>query len=289
MGRDITKEHFDEEDYARFGMRLDECLRDLRLTLDQAGFGVGPATIGAELELFLVDGAGRSLPENQAVCTGTADHRVTFELSKFNLELNATPTPLARDPFSTLGGELESLLLKVEAAASRYGGRIVMIGILPTLTHADLGPEMVTDTPRYRALINGLRQLRQDAVHIKIDGDDPLELNAEDVTLEGANRRHTRISASVEVTAVRKLLACGMANMCLSCGKTVVSLTVWFIRYSSTSRPCSGKNLGRAQGIEGVRERPQRVLVGGEAHVPALGHVVEVLDDPPEVGIAVPP
>src|SRR5215469_6336527 len=109
MGRDITKEHFDEQDYARFGTRLDECLRDLRLALAQAAFGVGPATIGAELELFLVDSAGRPLLENQAVCTGAADHRVALELSKFNLELNATPTPLARHPFSALGGELESL------------------------------------------------------------------------------------------------------------------------------------------------------------------------------------
>src|SRR5215472_14827607 len=107
MGRDITKEHFDEEDYARFGTRLDECLRDLRLTLDQAGFGVGPATIGAELELFLVDRAGRPLPENQAVCTGTTDHRVTFELSKFNLEF---AVQLATAPALAVSGNSPTFL-----------------------------------------------------------------------------------------------------------------------------------------------------------------------------------
>src|SRR5215831_17393776 len=87
---------------------------------------------------------------------------------------------------------------------------------------------------------------------------------APQVTLEGANKRHTRIRASVEMTTVTKLLACGTANMCRSCGKTIVWLTVWFI-----PRALLGKNLGGTQHVEGVRERPYRVLIGGEAHVAA--------------------
>lgn len=197
MGRDITKEDFDEQDYARFGARLDECLAELRLTLAQPGFGIGPATIGAELELFLIDHAGRPLGANQAICAAVGDPRVTLELSKFNLELNATPLPLAGHSFGILGGELESLLANVAEAARTHGGQIAMIGILPTLTHADLGPDTVTDTPRYRALVKGLRRLRQGAVHIKIDGDDPLDLTAEDITIEGANtsyQLHLRVN-----------------------------------------------------------------------------------------------
>src|SRR5262249_31159286 len=62
-----------------------------------------------------------------------------------------------------------------------------LIGILPTLTRADLGPGVMTDVPRYRALSSGLRRLRQDPFRIRIAGKDPLELASEDVTLEGAN------------------------------------------------------------------------------------------------------
>jgi hypothetical protein len=197
VGRDITQEEFDERDYARFATRLDECLRQLRLTLAQPGFGIGPATIGAELELCLVDEAGRALPENQVIRAAIADRRVTLELCKFNLELNATPVPLAGHPFKTLGAELDSLLATAATAAGKYGGRIAMIGILPTLKHADLSLDNVTDMPRYRALIGGLRRLRQDVVRIKIAGDDPLELTAEDVSLEGANtsyQLHLRVN-----------------------------------------------------------------------------------------------
>ena len=155
--------------------------------LERPGFGAGPATVGAELELFLVDGAARPLPLNQAIRAAVADPRVTVELDRFNLELNASPALLAGPPFTALGGELNVLLDRVAGAAKDHAGRPVLIGILPTLSPADLGPGVLTDVPRYRALNSGLRRLRQDPLRICIAGEDPLELATEDVALEGAN------------------------------------------------------------------------------------------------------
>jgi hypothetical protein len=57
MGTDIDQETFQEADYAQFERRLQECLTTLGRLLERPGFGVGPATLGAELELFLVDPA----------------------------------------------------------------------------------------------------------------------------------------------------------------------------------------------------------------------------------------
>ena len=62
MGTEITREKFDERDYARFWERLEQCLCDLGQLLQRPSFGAGPVTIGAELELFLVDDAARPLP-----------------------------------------------------------------------------------------------------------------------------------------------------------------------------------------------------------------------------------
>jgi hypothetical protein len=103
MGTDIDHEEFNDSDYSRFAERLGECLSALGLLLQRPGFGAGPATIGAELELFLVDAAARPLPDNQAIRAAVADPRVTVELDRFNLELNASPTPLAGRPFAALG------------------------------------------------------------------------------------------------------------------------------------------------------------------------------------------
>lgn len=261
MGRNITREDFDEQDYARFGTRLEECLRDLRLAIEQPGFGVGAATIGAELEIFLVDAAGRPLPESQAVRTAAADHRVTPELNKFNLELNATPTRLAGNSFSTLGGELESLLAKVAGAAERYSGRIAMIGILPTLNRADLGPEMVTDMPRYRALLNGLRRLRQGAIHIKIDGDDPLDLTADDVSLEGANtsyQLHLRVDPD-DFARVYNAVQLAIAPVLAISGNspTFLGHRLW-----AETRVALFKQAVEDRSGSGPRRRPARTALG---------------------------
>ena len=62
MGLAIEREQFNPADYLGFQRRLEECLLALARLLDAPGFGTGPSTVGAELELFLVDGQGRALP-----------------------------------------------------------------------------------------------------------------------------------------------------------------------------------------------------------------------------------
>ena len=197
MGKDVERDTFDELEYARFAQRLEQCLSALEELLDRPGFGVGPATIGAELELFLVDHAGRPLPRNQAVRAASADPRVTVELDRFNLELNASPVRLAGRPFTALSRELRMLLDRVADAAGALGGRIVLIGILPTLRRSDLGPGALTDLRRYSALNNRLRQVRHGPFRIRIEGDDSLELVSDDVSVEGANtsfQLHLRVN-----------------------------------------------------------------------------------------------
>ncbi|MGD0375842.1 MAG: glutamate--cysteine ligase [Streptosporangiaceae bacterium] len=187
MGTAISTEEFDERDYPRFRQRLEECLSELGQLLERPGFGAGPATIGAELEVFLIDGAGRPLPRNQAIGAAAADPRVTVELNRANLELNTSPALLAGRPFTALGDELNLLLDRAAEAATDWAGRLALIGILPTLSRADLGPGTLTDAPRYRALNSGVRRLRQCPARIRIAGADPLELASEDLGLEGAN------------------------------------------------------------------------------------------------------
>jgi gamma-glutamyl:cysteine ligase YbdK (ATP-grasp superfamily) len=187
MGLTIDRERFDPADYRDFEQRLEECLTALGRLLERPGFGTGPATVGAELELFLVDGQGRALPRNQEVRAETADPRVVLEIDRFNLELNLTPAPLAGRPFAAMASELDQALGIVRRAAAWHGGRVVMVGILPTLGPGDLELVALSDAPRYRALNHGLRRLRQDPFRIRISGADPLELDADDVGLEGAN------------------------------------------------------------------------------------------------------
>jgi hypothetical protein len=108
--------------------------------LERPGFGAGPATIGAELELFLIDDAARPLPDNQAIRAAVADPRVNVELNRCNLALNASPALLAGRPFAALGGELNLLVDRVADAARDHAGRVALIGILPPSAWLTSGP-----------------------------------------------------------------------------------------------------------------------------------------------------
>ena len=187
MGKIIEKDTFEESEYRLFRERLDACLEVLRAAIERPGFGVGATTIGAELELSLVDADRRPLARNEAIRSATGDPRVALELNRYNLELNASPVPLGGRPFEALGNELTTLLDLVADKAAAYGGRPAVIGILPTVTAADLGQAMITDRPRYRALSNGLRRLRRSPFLIEITGVDRLDLVSDDITPEGAN------------------------------------------------------------------------------------------------------
>jgi gamma-glutamyl:cysteine ligase YbdK (ATP-grasp superfamily) len=187
MGLAIQRETFEPEEYERFSRRLTESLEALRQVLARPGFGVGPRTIGAELEMFLVDAAGFPLPVNRQVLGQTMDPRVTVEIDRFNLEVNLRPAPLAGRPFTAMRAEFESALAEVRRAAATQGARVAVTGILPTLREADLGSGAMTGMPRYRALSASIRRLRQEPFRVVIGGEDPLTLEWDDVSLEGAN------------------------------------------------------------------------------------------------------
>ncbi|NMO21349.1 glutamate--cysteine ligase [Pyxidicoccus fallax] len=198
MGLAIQQEEFVPEDYARFSRRLAESLEALRQLLARPGFGVGKCTIGAELEMSLVDAAGFPLPVNRQVLSQTVDPRVTLELDRFNLEVNLRPGPLAGRPFTALREEFEGSLGEVRRAAATQGARVAVVGILPTLREADLGSGALTGLPRYRALSAAIRSRRATPFHVSIHGPkDALALTWDDVTLEGANtslQYHLRVA-----------------------------------------------------------------------------------------------
>ena len=187
MSLEISREEFSDADRARFGLRLADSLEALALLLARPDFGHGPMTIGAELELSLVDDGGRPLPVNRAVLASALDPRIALEIDRFNLEINTRPVPFAGRAFGALAAEFSDGLAAVARAAAPYGGRPIAIGILPTLVASDLRPGMLSDSRRYRALSGALRRLRQEPFHIRIDGDDPLDVTCDDVTFEGAN------------------------------------------------------------------------------------------------------
>jgi hypothetical protein len=187
VGLDISREEFDDADHMAFATQLERNLRALAHTLGRPGFGTGPTSIGTELELNLVDASARPAPLNQEVLAEAADPRITHEINRFNLEINAPPVPLEGCPFSAMYAELQGALATTHRAARAHGARVVSIGILPTLVEPDLASGVLTDSARYRALSAGILRARGEPFRVHIIGDDELFVHAHDVTFEGAN------------------------------------------------------------------------------------------------------
>ncbi len=187
MGIEIDREYFTKTDYRLFSEKLQQNLSDLENLLQRPDFGTGPGSLGAELEVSTVDGAGKPVLLCQKLLTPESDPRLQSEINCFNLEFNLTPVPLKGRPFSALEEEMNECLSDLDRKASPFGGRVATIGILPTLGRRDLLPGAMTDSPRYLVLSSQIRRMREKPFNIRIDGPEPLAIVFDDVTTEGAN------------------------------------------------------------------------------------------------------
>jgi gamma-glutamyl:cysteine ligase YbdK (ATP-grasp superfamily) len=187
VGIEIEQESFSAADYERFKQRLQEDVQALDEVLARPGFGIGPRTVGAELEMFLVDGDARPFAIGANVERAAANPLITPEMGAFTIELSTPPVLLAEEPFSGLRAYMRAAMQEIARRAATFGARTVTIGILPTFRREDFSEATITDRPRYRALAAGMRRLRQRPFQIRIDGQDPLALSSDDVAMEAAN------------------------------------------------------------------------------------------------------
>lgn len=188
MGAEIQTEHFTEADHARFKQRLDEHLGALEQVLRRPGFGVGPRTVGAELELCIVDKHGHAFAISEQIVEAANTPMITPEMGAFDIELSTPPVRLGGTPFSSLRESMQTTVRQIRELAKQHEARVLPISILPTLRSEDFTPNAITDQPRYRALARGMQAARGGAFDIAIEGDDQLHFSSHDaVAMEAAN------------------------------------------------------------------------------------------------------
>jgi gamma-glutamyl:cysteine ligase YbdK (ATP-grasp superfamily) len=185
MGVEIDREEFTESDRAAFQSKLRLELDVLADLLERPGFGEGPTTIGAELELDLVDAEGRPCPIAERVLERLPHAEFTSEIDAYNLEYNAASRPLSGRPFAAMRRELARALERA-ASAAPAGVSPIAIGILPTLDESHLDAAMMTQKPRYRALSLALRTLQEGPFPLDIRGREAVGMRCDDITAEGA-------------------------------------------------------------------------------------------------------
>jgi len=187
MGEQDVRERSHEDDMRVFLRHLLNDVRAMERMLEAGLFESDVRRIGAEQELFLVDGHWRPAPLALDVLEAVNDPHFTTELARFNLEFNMDPLVFGGDCLRQMENQVLSLLEKARDAAHQCGGDVVLSGILPTLSKSDLELENMTPNPRYLALNEALTRLRGGDYEFYLKGIDELSLHHDSIMVEACN------------------------------------------------------------------------------------------------------
>lgn len=144
--------------------------------------------VGAEQEFCLVDRGFRPSFNALEILEKINDPHFTTELALFNLEINLDPQDLEGNCFTAMKEQLTTLLDKAhKAAAEVESNKVVLTGILPTLTPRDLVFENMTPLERYQTLNKILTDLKQEDFRLYIKGVDELFVKHKTILYEACN------------------------------------------------------------------------------------------------------
>jgi hypothetical protein len=117
MGLSIKQSEFTTEDFDRFAAKVRTDLTALTRLLDRPGFGEGEASIGAEVEFYIVNPDLRIQPINTEIAASVQDPQLTVELNRFNLEYNLSPQAFKGTPFARTEQELLGAMQRINQHA----------------------------------------------------------------------------------------------------------------------------------------------------------------------------
>ena len=209
MGHQTATNTTDRQTAIRWMLRD---LQALEYMLAHDMFERGITRIGAEQEMFIVDGSWQPAPRALSMLAEIADGHFTTEVGAFNLELNLDPQVFSGTCLSTMEAQLDQFLTVARAIAAAAGLNIVLTGILPTIRKGDLSLDNMVQNPRYLALNDALMSLRGEAYELHIKGMDELRVRQDSVMAEACNASfqvHLQVSARRVRQHVQRVPAAG--------------------------------------------------------------------------------
>ncbi|MBT8264458.1 MAG: CBS domain-containing protein [Muriicola sp.] len=181
---------------------IDQLLKDIEALdhmLKQGMFENQPIHIGAEQEFCLVNDIWEPSDLGVEILAEIKDKHFTSELNRYNLELNLDPVKLEGTSFSDLHDKLNELMEKAKEAAAKHDAKIILTGILPTVSERHLDYEYMTPVKRYVVLNDAIKSIRQDDIELHIKGVDEVNLHHDTILYEGCNtsfQSHLQIDPS---------------------------------------------------------------------------------------------
>jgi gamma-glutamyl:cysteine ligase YbdK (ATP-grasp superfamily) len=169
MGTDVDRTEFSRADRARFRAKVRDCLDTFTRMLSECRFDAC-SQVGLEIELNLVEDTGRPAMRNEPVLLAISDPTFQTELGQFNIEVNVAHRAFTGSALAGLERDVRESLNAAEVKANAEGARIIMVGILPTLSVHDLSGDWLSPNPRYALLNEQILAQRGEDVVLDIEG-----------------------------------------------------------------------------------------------------------------------
>jgi CBS domain-containing protein/gamma-glutamylcysteine synthetase len=176
-----------QKDQQQFMRYLLKDMQAIELMLKENWFESDITRIGAEQEMCLVDRNLKPIHINLQALEAINDPCFTSELANFNLEANLDPQTFTGKAFSVMHKDLKDTMEMASEKLKPLGAHLLLVGILPTIRKKDVEIANITPLDRYRALMDGLKNLRGETFKLRINGIDELNLEQETAMLEAAN------------------------------------------------------------------------------------------------------
>lgn len=176
-----------KENRSIFIRQLLNDIQALEQMLDEKIIESDITRIGSEQEFCILTENWRPSKMSTEILKEINDPHFTTEIALFNLEINLDPVVLEKDAFSKVENQLNSLLNKAEIAAEKFNKKILLTGILPTISKNELEIEYMTPMPRYYILNDMLKKMRGKDFKIQLRGVDELIIKHESVLFEACN------------------------------------------------------------------------------------------------------
>jgi hypothetical protein len=186
VGEEVAATVFTGEDRKRYREKVKRCLDVFARMLAESRFDADRRSIGLEIELNITEETGDPAMANQHVIDLISDPDFQTELGQFNVEINIPPRSLGDGVLGELETTVRADLNHAEERAQEAHTRLVMIGILPTVTDRLLTGAALTTNPRYELLNQQIFAARGEDLHLAIDGVERLSTYADTIAPEAA-------------------------------------------------------------------------------------------------------
>ncbi|WP_030678318.1 glutamate--cysteine ligase [Streptomyces sp. NRRL B-1347] len=186
MGEKVEAGSYDLSDRQLYRIKHRQCLAALGRMLEERRFDRPKNLLGLEIELNLAGPDGTPRMMNTEVLRRIASRDFQTELGMFNLEVNIAPHRLGGRVLDQLTEELRTALAYAHRKANEVDAGIVMIGILPTLSRADLVSANLSEDDRYALLNDQIVAARGEHFALDIEGVERLRCSSASIAPEAA-------------------------------------------------------------------------------------------------------